>query len=168
MKGSVLSAFLIGIALLGVFIFFMLMATLWLHIRPGLDNATTPQGASVINNIGNIFYLDGTDSILLFMYFTLVIGSFISDYYEAADVITLPVGLLLCIPIILVTMPLSDFAYAFATSPSMLSVAPYFKSTIYLLENLPIFTAIITLANLIFVVTKKSGGLPHGPQIISG
>lgn len=166
MRGSVESGFLVGIALLFTFVFFIIMANIWVQAKPLIVNSTTTQGGKVIAGIGDTFYLTGADSILVFFYFISVLGVFISGYYENADAITLPIGILFLIPLILITFPLSDFAYHLITSQSA-TVANHFGGTVYLLAWLPVFTTIITLGYLIFVVTKKNM-LPHGNNIISG
>lgn len=166
MRGSVESGFIVGIALLFTLVFFIVMANIWVQAKPLILNSTTASGAKVIAALGDTFYLTGTDSLLVFFYFISVVGVFVSAYYESADPNTLPIGILFLIPLILITFPLSDFAYHFIASQPA-AVADHFSGTLYILAWLPVFTTVITLGYLIFVV-RKNNLMPHGNNIISG
>lgn len=153
-----------GIIFTVVAIVFILFAVFWLNFRPKLlasaTNTLFPLNTTQINQIrqtGNGFFLYSGDTILIFFYFMLILATFISASHEGADAQALPLGLPLLILAILVSMPISDFAHAFITSPSLASAATWYKGTLYIEDNLPTFTALGTLAYLVFVITRRGG-----------
>jgi hypothetical protein len=174
MKGSITGSLLITvIVFLFLFPTLLMFSELWSYMRPVINNNVTgsQHATNVIRGIGDSFFYFSADSILVILYFALVIALMISALYEAAHPETLPLGLLFLIPLILVTFPLSDIAHAFYTNPGFANVAPYYASTEYLSDNSPALTILFTLAYLVLVITKKQifqAGAPAGPGIVSG
>ena len=178
-KGSITSALIIMIyCFLVLFPVLLLLSGIWAQARPIFDNQTiTGNNATVanqINRIGDSFFFYSSDSIIVLMYFALIIALFISAIYEQARPETLPIGLLFLIPLILITFPLADLAHYFYTNPGFANVAGYYGSTEYLADNSPLITILITIVYLVFVVTKRqifggnSGSGGGGVNIVSG
>jgi len=166
--------FLVGLPI------FLIFAEMWSFMSPIVTNQTiTGNNASVsakIQNLGDSFFYYSGDTILVLLYFAMIAGLFISAIYEAARPETLPIGLLFMIPLIIITLPLSDLSHWFYMSSGFSNVAHYYTATEYLADNSPLLTALFTLAYLVFVSTKKqinaslfggsSGG--GGGNVVSG
>ena len=104
------------------------------------------------------------------MYFGCVIGIFLSALWEAANPATFPIGLLFLIPLLLISFPLADISHAFYTNTGFNNVAGHFTNTEYLSDNAPWLTALITVAYLLFLASRKGGtpGMPQGGNIVGG
>lgn len=162
-----------GVVLLGCFFVAVLFSAMWGELKPQIDNAiaaTSPQGVKVINNLGDSFFYYTQDTMLTLLYFGLVLAVFISALYENANPESFALGLLFIIPLIIVTFSLSDLAHAFYSVQGLAGVKGYFTSTEYIMDYLPVFTAIFSLGYLIFLATKKNifKGAPSGSGIYSG
>lgn len=167
----------IGPLILGVFCFlvlfpvFLMLASIWSATQPVVVAGLNATDANQITNLGNSFFYNSTDQIIIFMYFGCVIGIFISCLFESANPATFPIGLLFLIPLLLISFPLADISHAFYTNPGFANVAPHFTGTEYLSDNAPWLTALITIAYLLFLATKKGGannGMPGGGSVIGG
>ena len=127
-------------------------------------NATNSTTANKISNFGNSFFYYSGDTIIVLMYFFMILGLFLSALYEGARPETLPIGLLFLIPLILITMPLADLSHAFYTNPGFANVAQYYTSSEYLSDYAPYLTALCTIIYLYLVMTRKNiiSGLGFG------
>lgn len=170
------SAFLVYVVVfLLCFPVWLLMSEMWSYLSPWYSGGNTiltgsVQGSNVITALGNTTFYYIPDSALTLLYFGLIVAVFLGALYEAANPETLPIGLLFLIPLILVTMPLSDFTHWLYNQPGFANVAGYYTSSEYISDWSPLFTTLFTIGYLIFVITKKQtyGTLPSGPNIIGG
>jgi hypothetical protein len=160
MKGQgILDAFNAGIVFIAVAFVFVVMAVLWHQGSPQLVaqlNQTNPNEANTIINLGNGFYYHTADTLMVVFYFILILASFIAAYYEGADGMTLPIGIALMVLAIIVSFPISDFAHGLLASTTLYPVNLFFSGTLYIFDNLPIFTGIAMIGYLVFVTTKKA------------
>ena len=159
MKGWIFDIFTIGIAFIALTIVMVIFTYIWWGATPyfqNIPNLNATQTAS-ITSFGNNYFYYSPDAILIIFYFMMVIAAFMAASYEAADANTFAVGLLFLIIAIIVSMPLSDFAHAFLSNPSIRVATQWYTNTMYILNYLPDFTGILTLAYLIFVVTRSQG-----------
>ena len=92
----------------------LMFTSMWNYARPIIDNQTlagtntlglggNQSNANVINRLGDSFFYFSSDSIIVILYFALVIAFFVSALYESARPETLPLGLLFLIPLILIS-----------------------------------------------------------------
>jgi len=177
MKNTIRGQGVIGPLIVGVSCFlvlfpvFLMLASIWSATQPVVTAGLNSTDANQITNLGNSFFYNSTDSIIIFMYFGCVIGLFISCLFENSNPATFPIGLLFLIPLLLISIPLADISHAFYTNPGFSNVAMHFTGTEYLSDNAPWLTALITIAYILFLATRKggaSGGLPIGGNIIGG
>ena len=155
---------------------FLILSEMWSMASPiiyGYNlNATNSTVANSISNFGNSYFYYSGDTIIVLLYFGMIIGLFLSALYEGARPETLPIGLLFLIPLILVTMPLSDMIHAFYTNPGFANVAIYYQSSEYLADYSPYLTALVTIIYLYLVMTRKNiiAGLSNGGggSVVSG
>lgn len=160
------------VVILLLFPTWLLFSEMWSYLAP-YQTATlvgSQAGSNLINQIGNTFFYYMPDGMLVLMYFGLIMAVFLSAVYENARPETFPIGLLFLIPLILITFPLSDFVHYFYSQPGFANVVGYYQSIIYISDWGPLFTILVTLAYLLFVMTKKSSSssIPSGSGIISG
>jgi len=122
----------------------------------------------VIANLGNLFFLDIGNSMIIIMYFAMFLVIFVNARQEAADPTTLGIGLLIMIVGLVVSFPISDAAYNMLTSPGLIAAAAYYTDTLYLLDSMPVITAIGTLVYFVLIITGRPRGSPTGGPISSG
>lgn len=170
-KGFILDVFVIGIVLVVLMMVYIMYSLLWVNTNAYINKTNLPNLSpyqfNVIKSLGNGYFLNTPDTILVFFYFILIIAAFISAHFEAANALTLPLGLPILIVAVLVAMPISDFAHSFLVNPALNAVNIYYKGTLYILDNLPVFTALGTLGYIIFVMTHKSGPT-FGNRVVTG
>lgn len=182
MKGSILGGLLIMVlCFLLLFPVLLMFSSLWLNTRITIDNQITNstmnstlqnEALNHINGLGNSFFLNSSDQIIILMYMALIVAFFISALYESSNPASLPLALLFLIPLILITFPLADIAHAFYTNAGFANVAGYYKGTEYLINYSPMITIVITLVYIVLLATKKgvpgSGGGGGGTSIVTG
>lgn len=159
-KGFIYDAFVVGVSFLALALVTVLFALLWINSRPYYANAlgSTSAGYNAVARLGNNYFLNTGDTVLIFFYFMMILASFINAMQIGADPATLPIGIPMMIVGILVSMPISDMAVKFMTYSVMLPASHYYLGTLYILENLPILTALATLGYIVFVVTRRNEG----------
>ena len=166
----------IGPLVLAIFCFlvlfpvFLMLASIWSYTQPYVTQGLNATDSNQITNLGNSFFFNSTDEIITFMYFGCVIGIFLSALYEASSPSTFPIGILFLIPLLLISFPLADISHAFYTNPGFANIAGHFTGTEYLSDNSPWLTALITVAYLLFLATRKQGqgGNPGGGSNVIG
>lgn len=144
---------------------------MWFYAAPFFNSNTvgSVQGSNVIQQLGNTTFYYIPDSALTLLYFVSILGVFLGALYENAKPESLPIGLFFLIVLILVTLPLSDFSHWLYNQPGFAPIAGHYTSSEYISDNSPLFTALFTIAYLIFVITKKTtAGSPGGPNVVSG
>ena len=176
MKGSMTGALIISVMCFMVALpIFLIFAEMWSYAAGPVTQGLNATDAAVVTNLGNSFFYHTGDQFITLLYFMLIFALFVSALYEAAHPETLPIGLVFLIPLMLITLPLSDMTHAFYTNPGFANVAPYFTSSEYLSDQAPQITTIVTLIYIIFVVTKKQllaavgfGQAGEGGNVVSG
>lgn len=162
--------------MVGIFCFlvllpiFLMLAQIWSYAQPSVTKGLNATDANQINNLGNSFFYNSADQIIVFIYFGCIMGIFLSALWESANPATFPIGLLFLIPLLLLSFPLADISHAFYTNPGFANVAGHFTGTEYLSDNAPWLTALVTVAYLLFLATRKQGapGVPSGGNIVGG
>lgn len=169
MRMQFTGGFEIFVAVFALFMVFVLFTAMWIYERPsitkflvseGLKNSTSQTAAVPELITADQFFYHAGDSIATFIYFALIFALFIRAIYEGADPAVLPLGLLILIPLIIVTFPLADAAHSFASQSLLKGAANYYSSTLYLLENAPIITAVVSLIYLIFLGMRRTARNP--------
>lgn len=181
MKGWILDVGLMVIALVIISIVFVLFAAMWLQFRTGIDNqatnSTLPLNSTTltqINGLGNGFFLTNGQDIILLFWFALIVALFISASVENATFLTIPIGVILMVPIMLISFIGSDLAHAFLTSPSLTAITgTYYSGILYLTDNLPVVSGVLCIVYLVLVVLTKGRGASGGggtssQNIVSG
>jgi di/tricarboxylate transporter len=177
---SIMGALEVAIVVfLVLFPLMLIMSEMWSGMRTVVaDQNVTGNNATVttrITNLGDSFFYHMGDTTLVLIYFGLIAALFISAIYENAHPETLPIALLFIIPLILITLPLSDMSHWLYSNAGFANVAPYYQSTIYLSDNSPLITTLCTLAYVVFVITKKQTNVQYsggsggaGGSVVSG
>ncbi len=164
MKAFVWDPLVIAIAMFILFIAFPIVSNIGNsvtpHVTATLTNATQ---IDTINNISNGFFNNTYDVVIIFFYFMLILACFISAGYEGANpAATLLLGLFFVILAEIVSFGISDAAHSYINNPQNLNVKQHMQLSTYLMENLPIFNALMIIAYIVFVISKKevpfSGG----------
>lgn len=158
------------VCFLVLFPVFLMLASIWSYTQPVVTQGLNSTDANSITALGNGFYYNSTDSIIIFMYFGCIAAIFISAIFEQSNPASLPIGLLFLIPLIIISFPLANISHAFYTNAGFANVAGHFTGTQYLSDNAPWLTALVTIAYLLFLSTRKSGSsnMPSGGNIIGG
>lgn len=165
----------IGPFILAIFCFlvlfpvFLMLASIWSYSSPYITQGLNATDANQINNLGNAFFFNSTDEIIVLIYFGCILGVFLSALWESANPATFPIGLLFLIPLLLISFPLADISHAFYANPGFANVAGHFTGTEYLSDNAPWLTALVTIVYLLLLATRKQGsGVPGGGNIVGG
>ena len=168
------------IFLIGVFLFVLFIAmppimnlgvvvTQHVVAQQGL-NATQ---ISTLNHMSTNFFLNTPDIIMAIIYFVLIIAAFISASYEGANAaVTLVLGLFFIVISLGISFWLSDFAHAYITQAQFINTSAHLSITIYIMNYLPYFNGLLTIAYIIFVVMRREqivgyAGGGGGGQVIT-
>ena len=159
-KGFVWDAFIIGIMAFVMAVVFILFIVIWGKVSTQLHTQISSLNQTEQNQVlglGNSFFNNSLSIILIFIYFMLILASFIAAAYEGASgTATLVLGIVFLIVAIIVSMGISDVAHQYLTQAALLpSTQQHFKAVLYLMDNLPLVTGIFTVAYLVFVITRK-------------
>lgn len=161
LKGWVFDPFSIGVVLFVLFIS--------LPIITGIGNTVTQQtiaqnpemNQSQINTLNTFstgWFDNSPDIMAVIIYFVLILSCFIAAGYEGANpAVTLLLGLIFIIVAELVSFGISDFAHAYISQANYLNIAPHYALTTYIMEYLPFFNGILTIAYIVFVIMRREG-----------
>jgi len=166
------------ICFLVLFPVFLIFSEMWSQMRPIVYNQTLKgtnsnyTNANAINRLGDSFFYYSGDTVIVLMYFILIVGVMISALYENAHPETLPIGLLVLIPLIIITIVLADLSHWFYSNSGFANIIAHYPSTIYLSDYAPYLTALFSIAYLVLVISKKHvfnirGGGPSS-NVVSG
>lgn len=156
-------------------IILIVFSLMWLTTRTYINTALTPYNSLLANTpvkissatvLGNSFFLNAGDSIIILMYFMLILASFLSARSEGSDSASFVIGLAMLLVGIIVSFPLSDFGHFFLTNAQVTPAATYYKGSMYLIENMPIIVAVSTFVYLLLVATNKKS--PQFPSVGGG
>jgi hypothetical protein len=148
-----------------------MLASIWATTQPVITKGLNATDANQITNLGNSFFFNSADEIIVFIYFGCVIGIFLSALWESANPATFPIGILFLIPLLIISFPLADISHAFYTNSGFANIAGHFTGTEYLSDNAPWLTALITIAYLLFLATRKGAGAGNpggGSNVVGG
>lgn len=159
-KGFVWDSFIIGILAFVMVVIFILFVVIWGKLSTTLKPQIATLNATEQNQVlglGNGFFNDSLDIILIFIYFILILASFMAAAYEGASgTATLILGIVFLIVAVIVSMGISDIAHQYLTQAALLpSTKQHFSMALYLMDNLPLLTGIFTVGYLVFVITRK-------------
>lgn len=129
-----------------------ILALLWLNFSPQILN-TIPSNSSTytqIKTLGNQFFLNETDAVLVTIYFIFVAAMFLSAIAIGGSPLALPIGFVLGIIAIIISLPLSDAAHAILYNPQFVPATQHYPGTLYILDHLPELTAIEILIYMLF------------------
>jgi hypothetical protein len=163
MKGSIFDAAILGMVLVVAVMIMLLLTALWIPFKADIDqmntNAAFPVSAAnqtIIDNLGNAYFLQNGPIFLIFLFGAMVIVMLVSAWGENAGTWVLIPGIFAMICTIFISFLLSDWAHNFAYSASLSAItATYYAAPLYILDNLPIITGILSIAYLVIVSLKR-------------
>lgn len=163
MRGSK-KAFVWDVFTIGIFMFVLFLAVpIAMNIGNYVTTATIQQcsacNASQIATLqatGNGFFNNTPDVVMAILYFMLILASFISASYEGANpAATLLLGLIFVVLATVVSFPIADSAHQYINFVQNLNAKAHLGISTYIQENLPILTGILTVAYIVFVISRK-------------
>ena len=166
----------LGVTLLPLLaIIAIILVLLWIAVRPAFINTMTqygtPQGVQAIKNVGDGFFFYTIGTLCVFFYFMMILACFINARYQGADHSTLAIGLIFLVIGLIVSFPISDFLHALYTAQGLQAADVYLSSLMYLVDNMPVITALSTIVYLALVITNKNVSVSLGggaPPPLSG
>jgi hypothetical protein len=176
MKGFVLDiALIFWIFVVCAALVMITFSLMWLKTRQYLSGAIAPYNSTLVGtplnpqtvlNLGNNYFLQAGDTIIIFFTFMLILAAFISARQEGSDSSSFPIGLLFLVVALIISFPISDFSHALLNAAQILSASAYYKGTLYLTDNMPIIVAVGTAFYLVLVITNKKK--PSFPSVSGG
>lgn len=159
LKGFVWDPFIIGIYVFVLFITLPILTGIGNNVtqqvianNPGL----TSNQIAELNTLNTSFFNNSPDIMILVLYFMLIIAAFVAAGYEGANpAVTLLLGMFFIVIAEVVSFALSDFAHGYITQVAYLNIAKHYGLSTYLMEYLPVFNGILTIAYMIFVISKR-------------
>jgi len=163
-KAAALKGFVWDPFVISIMVFFLFIA---LPITTQIGNYTTQEVISsnptlnasqqaVIQKIGTNIFDSSPDVILIFLYFVLILVAFISAGYEGANpAVTLILGLFFVVLAEIISFNLSDIAHSYITQTVYLNIAKHYSLTTYLMDYLPYFNGVLTIAYILFVIMRR-------------
>lgn len=171
MKGFVWDPFVIGMVVFVLFIALPIVSNIGNNTtRQVIANSNlTAAQTKTITSISTEMFNNTNDVMIIFLYFMLILASFISAGYEGANpAATLLLGLFFIILAEIVSFGIADVAHNYINNQNNLAIKPHMTLSTYLMENLPIFNGFATIAYIIYVISKREVLVESLPGGIGG
>jgi len=159
LKGSLWSPFIISIFLFAMFIALPILTNIGNMTTTAVIAANPQMNATqvrTINNFSTNIFDNAPDIMLAVLYFVMLLATFIAASTESANpAVTLLLGLFFIVVAEMVSFGLADVAHAYISQTIYLNIAKHYSITTYIMEYLPYFNGLLTIAYIIFVISKK-------------
>ena len=160
MKGFIWDPMVIGVMVFVLAIVFMIFIVMWgrlaTNLQPMISNLNATEQNQILG-LGNSYFFNSSQILLIFIYFVMILASIIAASYEGASTTyTLVLGIFFLIIALIVSMALSDAAHTFLMQNALVPYTKaHFQMGVYLLDNLPILTGIFIIMYMVIVITRK-------------